>query len=214
MSGWALSIRRLRPVSELTDKSGGNMKRAHNFRDLTGQRFGKMVVVSLQRITSDDSYWNIVCDCGQTKVCKGGNIRGGKVKSCGGLSCRWTRRPLGETASALLFKDYVRSARRRGIDFDISIDLFRSLTQEPCHYCGEAPKTVTNFKGVNGQYTYNGLDRIDSARGYEPENLVPCCRQCNTAKSALNRDDFLALVARVYRHRIVSRLVEKERAEW
>lgn len=48
------------------------------FKDLTGQRFGKLVVV--ERVAGK---WSCLCDCGKTKTVQGGNLTRGATKSCG-----------------------------------------------------------------------------------------------------------------------------------
>ena len=45
----------------------------------------------------------------------------------------------------------------------------------------------------------NGIDRIDSSKGYTVENSVPCCKYCNTAKNTMSVDEFLKWIGRVYK---------------
>lgn len=61
------------------------------FKDLTGQRFGKLIVVS----RADDYIkpngtkiiqWKCVCDCGNEVVVRGEYLRSGDTKSCGCLT--------------------------------------------------------------------------------------------------------------------------------
>ena len=61
------------------------------FKDLTGQRFGKLMVVS----RADDYIkpngnkiiqWRCVCDCGNEVVVRGEYLRSGQTKSCGCLT--------------------------------------------------------------------------------------------------------------------------------
>ena len=70
---------------------------------------------------------------------------------------------------------------------------FKILTKENCHYCGAEPsaagKRTTGNRTSN--YTYNGLDRKDNKKGYEKDNVVPCCGICNHAKHTMNYEDFL-----------------------
>ena len=49
--------------------------------DLTGQRFGKLVV--LKRIKKRGSFWFCRCDCGTEKLVRTNNLRGGSAVSCG-----------------------------------------------------------------------------------------------------------------------------------
>jgi len=63
-----------------------------SFIDLTGQRFGKQVV--LNRITDtcdkkykERTYWLCKCDCGKFNECRTDGLRSGMSKSCG---CTWS----------------------------------------------------------------------------------------------------------------------------
>jgi hypothetical protein len=38
---------------------------------------------------------------------------------------------------------------------------------------------------------------VDSAKGYEPKNVVPCCPTCNGMKGSLKLDVFLRQVRKV-----------------
>lgn len=58
-----------------------------NFKDLTGQRFTRLLVLSLsdRKRTSRAYYWDVRCDCGVEKTVRGTELRNGKAKSCGCL---------------------------------------------------------------------------------------------------------------------------------
>ena len=45
---------------------------------------------------------------------------------------------------------------------------------------------------------YNGLDRVDSSKGYVMSNVQPCCTRCNYAKHTGTVDEFFGWVARVF----------------
>ena len=53
--------------------------------DLTGQRFGRLVVVEESKKTNKRKgiFWNCLCDCGIEKVVYGAELRSGDTKSCG-----------------------------------------------------------------------------------------------------------------------------------
>jgi hypothetical protein len=56
--------------------------------ELTGQRFGRLVVQRFSCIAIPPSYrsrWVCLCDCGRSLVADGANLRQGLVKSCGCL---------------------------------------------------------------------------------------------------------------------------------
>lgn len=50
----------------------------------------------------------------------------------------------------------------------------------------------------HSRFMYTGLDRRDSSRGYDLDNVVPCCRACNVAKNDMTVDEFRAWLLRVY----------------
>ena len=60
------------------------------FIDMTGQRFGRLLVQSVEFKKEDDSgcnhyFWRCICDCGNETVVIGDSLRGGQTTSCGCL---------------------------------------------------------------------------------------------------------------------------------
>jgi hypothetical protein len=53
--------------------------------DLTGERFGRLVVVGYSHSEKNRPWWNARCDCGQDKVVRGEFLRCGRTLSCGCL---------------------------------------------------------------------------------------------------------------------------------
>jgi len=51
------------------------------FKDITGQRFGRLTAIKLA--DTMDGKWVCRCDCGSTKTVYGGNLRQGRTRSCG-----------------------------------------------------------------------------------------------------------------------------------
>lgn len=52
--------------------------------DIVGRKFGRLSVVSREP-NRGKAYWLCLCDCGQSKVAQGLELRTGRVKSCGCL---------------------------------------------------------------------------------------------------------------------------------
>jgi hypothetical protein len=63
-------------------------------------------------------------------------------------------------------------------------------------------ETKPKYNFLNGDFVYNGIDRIDSSIGYVEGNIVPCCKACNMAKNTMGQDEFMLWVERVYNHSI------------
>jgi hypothetical protein len=56
------------------------------FIDRTGERFGRLLVISLAgRNKHYAAMWNVKCDCGNTKIVQGPHLKRGAVTSCGCL---------------------------------------------------------------------------------------------------------------------------------
>lgn len=52
------------------------------WEDFTGRRFGQLVCLNYVK-GRPYSYWNCLCDCGNEKLLKAGNLKSGETKSCG-----------------------------------------------------------------------------------------------------------------------------------
>lgn len=57
-----------------------------NAIDLTGQRFGRLVVLEQAEPYRGEACWQCKCECGNNHVVRSSNLRGGKTKSCGCLA--------------------------------------------------------------------------------------------------------------------------------
>ena len=165
-------------------------------KDLTGQRFGRLVVVSRSDRNGKNShrvYWNCQCDCGCASVTSSGCLRSGNTKSCGCLmdEVRKKRISLNHSEFTAIILGYKRHAKDRGFAWNLSRQFVEDITQQDCHYCGCKPFNTKKTKNSIGDgLKYNGIDRIDSSRDYTECNVVACCRICNYAKSNMSIQDF------------------------
>ena len=77
---------------------------------------------------------------------------------------------------------------------------FEKLLVKNCTYCGKPPE----LRKV-GRYEVfvNGIDRVDSSKGYINGNCVPCCKRCNRMKSDMSTDTFLECVKSIYDYNAV-----------
>jgi hypothetical protein len=167
-----------------------------------GRKFGSLTV--LQQYYSDNQgplKVDYRCDCGEILT----NRPFSKVKRqkmC--RKCKSTNRykilPFGETSFNLLYSSYIKSAKERGLNFNLSKQEFRFLTKQKCLYCGDLPHSVIRPNSIGGAYVYNGIDRKDNSKGYARDNCVPACKTCNYAKLKSSVDDFLDHVKKIYEY--------------
>lgn len=73
-------------IIEFQESAEPERKVAHNFIDLTGQRFGRLVVIKKYGYNEGNSVlWECICDCGKSSVVAGRSLTTGATKSCGCL---------------------------------------------------------------------------------------------------------------------------------
>src|SRR5690349_252046 len=61
------------------------MKRAWNFDDKTGKKFGRLTVLEISRTEGKKVFWKCLCECGKIVEQWGPSLSTGHVKSCGCL---------------------------------------------------------------------------------------------------------------------------------
>jgi len=168
--------------------------------DLTGKRFGKLVAIKRSgRKIGTSLEWVCKCDCGHIVRIKGNSLTSGRTRSCGCLRILYPDRS--EPAKKLLYRRYRYGAKKRGVPFSLSLEVFVKLTSSPCYYCGADPQNQVNEgKRSKMLYVYSGIDRVNNAKGYTEENTVPCCIICNMAKSSMPVEKFVEWGLRLEEH--------------
>lgn len=177
-------------------------------RDITGERFGKLTAL---HPTSKREYrgvvWHCVCDCGNHKDVSRNSLIMGNIKSCGCIHRYVDRESIYKKVIVSRLKE--RSRRETRLPFEISDEDAYKLSQQPCHYCGLEKQNTTLYKPDNLILFYNGLDRVDSSRGYTDGNVVPCCKRCNAAKNDMTVGEFRDWLQRTYVHYIQKDIYKK-----
>ncbi len=184
-----------------------------HFIDISGKRFGKLTAVSYEG--QDESkihnrLWLCKCECGNTIIVAYRHLSSGHTASCGCAqraslkagrrSGGWNKLSEGESSFNSLYVRIRASAKQRGYCFHITKPQFRTLTQCCCYYCGQPPSQVSKTNGAYGVYLYNGLDRVNNKLGYTIDNVRPCCKVCNIAKSTLTEEEFFQWINRIAAH--------------
>jgi hypothetical protein len=178
-----------------------------NKKDWTGQKFGKLtfiepVSVMKQLGSKRRTVWRLRCDCGNTTQAQPADVSSRRVSSCGCMRRR-KHEPLMSSARCVwkLYKE---------LDFET----FYTLSQCNCHYCGSPPTRSFNIASseknagayqserqlAEGNFVYNGLDRIDSNKEHTVDNVVTCCYPCNRMKSDMSQALFLEHITRIHDH--------------
>ena len=181
-------------------------------QDLVGMTFGRLTVISRGFVyTSPKNIkkprWNCICLCGGTQLALANHLKSGLVRSCGCLLTEWQKR-VGKANSFIsskrrkpgvalrtIFKRYKRNAENKALLFDLSLESFKNLVNQPCFYCGTLK---SNTVSVSVEVLeYNGVDRVQNNLGYTEDNCVACCCHCNWAKKGMSQEDFISMCKKV-----------------
>jgi hypothetical protein len=185
------------------------MKLSSRAKDITGLICGRLKVVKPHRRLNKQIYWECVCECGCiTTNYTTGNLLKGTLRSCGcqmreGGKSHGNWRGVGDIPASF-FTSIKGHAKHRDIPFDLDIqylwDLFQSQNGK-CALTGidlSFPKTTDELH--HGSWTAS-LDRIDSSKNYEQENVQWVHKQVNFMKHQLDQDRFFELCEMVVQHR-------------
>lgn len=171
-----------------------------NSPDLATNRLTYVKDISPRR---GHSYASYICSCGEQKVIRKRHVEEGKIKSCGCLLDDARRfnpsryRVYGKTSQGMAWAKFLQTARRRNKHSILTREQWLALTQKPCAYCGTPPSHRVKASSGIGDFICSGIDRVDNAQGYTPENSVPCCFRCNSFKSDFTKEEFLEHVNRI-----------------
>ena len=166
--------------------------RMGNFIDLTGQRFGRWLVIERADNRNGNTMWRCKCDCGTEKDVAAVNLRKGATLSCGCL------------LSEKMAEKQKRHGKRRSRLYNVWSNMKRRCYDERNvsypHYGGRGIKVCEEWIGKDGflhfwDWAYaNGydenapkgqctLDRIDVNGNYDPSN----CRWTDVFGQMRNR---------------------------
>ena len=181
-------------------------RRPKELPDWRGRTFGRLSIIEFSGMDKNRSRtWLCRCICGTDRVVSSRNLTNGNTQSCGCLAREVRSVTAKRTLSHVVLPYGVASRnsvvcryKGHGQVWALSTEQAEALLVSECHYCGAPPSNTAKRRTSNGEFMYNGIDRIDNTRGYEPDNVVSCCRRCNVAKNDMSYDEFLDWVGRVY----------------
>ena len=176
--------------------------------DISGKKFNYLTAIEwVGKNKNGSALWMCKCNCGKEKYVWMYDLKSGNSTSCG---CK-NKLPKGESACRFIFGMYKRQGLSRGHKFELTLDMFKAITQQNCFYCGCKPSNVCDrsSSNANGSYIYNGIDRWDNNKGYVINNVVPCCKNCNSMKSKMHGKVFLDQIKKILDYRQKTATIKK-----
>jgi tRNA U55 pseudouridine synthase TruB len=183
-----------------------------------GIKVNAFTVLSLLKLKDKDGslLYKVRCKCGIIKKLSRSKLN--RTQSCGCMVIDRMRIASGEVSHNVLYTTYRHRAKKTGISFKLSRPQFRDLISKNCFYCNTPPKDYNTYvtdgnksKAIRQEsidrawIKANGIDRVDSNKGYILSNCVPCCEPCNRSKLDYSIDEFLSKIKQIYEFKKLGR---------
>ena len=175
-------------------------------RHLEGQKFQLLSVIRLASSTrKGERYWECLCDCGKTKVYSTDHLTRKKnpVRSCGCVKFYkgnkhkdWKGHEgiTGSWWSSHVLRE-IKQKKRHKVEVSLTIEAAWDLFIKQGKKCALTGIELTfSHKGMNNTAS---LDRIDSSKGYELDNVQWVHKHINFMKRDFDQNYFIDLCKKV-----------------
>lgn len=157
--------------------------------DLTGERYGKLIVLrEVDRIYTRTGKiirrWECQCDCGKITTVRHGDLRSGRTLSCGCYN--FEKESVVKThgySRTKLYGVYIKMKSRCENENDKSFSYYGGRGIKLCKEWNENPKSFIDWAKQNGYKDGLTIDRINVDGDYCPEN----CRWTDYETQAVNQ---------------------------
>ena len=162
-------------------------------KDLTGQKFGRLLVIEYAESRYQRAHWLCQCACGLQKVICGSSLRRGLTESCGCITKETPHaRTHGRSDSPEASMLY--AAKKRAKDAGLEFDLRLEDIHIP-EFCPLLPNIKLESRTEKRPtWCSPSLDRFDSTKGYVRGNVWVISHHANTLKSNATAEELQTLV--------------------
>lgn len=166
------------------------MRKIHpHVLDRTGQRYGKLVCLYIDRDIElpKSLHWVCKCDCGVIKSILASTLSTNKTQSCGCIRFEGY-----EEISKSYWSKLKRKASIRNINFNVEIKDAWELFLKQDKKCYLSNKILTFARDYDKYWLQNAsLDRIDPNQDYNISNIQWCDKEINQIKNKYSNEEFI-----------------------
>lgn len=156
-------------------------------KDMSGQRFGRWTVVSLDPVRSHKcARWLCVCECGITRIINGADLRKGSTRSCGCLQRELSSKRATKHGNCLkrilspTYKIWAGMIKRCQYKGDSSFKYYGGRGIVVCERWHDFQNFLMDMGKRPAGMT---IDRIDGDGDYSPDN----CRWATYSQQNFNK---------------------------
>ncbi len=156
--------------------------------DITGKRYGNLMVLEYHGSKGHSTYWKCLCDCGEIKIIRYSHLSNEQIISCGCARKsgkdhhKWSGY---KEINGTYICNVKNNAKKRNLEYSVSDSFIWNL------FLSQDRKCKLSDKDISFEDNTASLDRIDSSIGYVEDNVQWVHKDVNRMKQEFSEAYFI-----------------------